>query len=463
MAQDKEPDIVKNEEPSKITQKDENLVDESKPEEEGKPFLFIIPFQSDFLTKLENDQASKLLLQVGSKQLDYKLVLSSLEDFKGLKRKVVSVELEIKKVGMTMEVTALMKDVSTNFQLRKKTRHRVNKRSLIREINIVLELLFLSEDEIMEREQKEERDKKFKKRFSNSLIVPDNGLAAFRARIRALKKNIKIKFKELEEEENKDEEEDEEDNQTNMIAKKPKEDPDKDNNSLFGKRIWVYFDSLSAGVMNQNTNMTKQFAAIGEPLDLNTNVPYLTAAYTKGVYLDVDKDYYAIGTIGIGQSFTQVKEVQGAEVNGDISMFFDMSASAGYNLKDIKLMVDAGLRLHGINYISLEKSGSGLEPISNTVLFFQGGVTKKFAYYNREIELRGIVKIPVMTFSSDDSIANGGGFSGLGYGFSVKTPKIYWNWLNLQFEMEKSSYTVASIFKETVDNTMVSFKGFYDF
>jgi hypothetical protein len=443
-------------------QKDEDLVDESKPEVEGKPFLFVIPFQSELLTKLENDQASKLMLQVGSKQLDYKLVLSSLEDFKGIKRKVVSVTLEIVKVGQNMKVRAVMKDISTGVKLRFRERNRVSKRSLIREINIVLELLFMSEDEIKEQELKKQREKKFKKRFSGSTTVPDNGLAAFKLRILGLKKNIKNKFEKLEDE-SKDEEGDEgEDETQTAIVKKKKKEEDPDDGSLLQKRVWVYFDSITAGILNQNTNTAKSFVA-GTPILLNTSVPYLSATYSKGVYLDVEQNYYALGSIGIGQTMTDLKE-ENAKITGNVDMYMDITASAGINFSSIKAMIDGGVRVESLNYINvLDGTGTGLQPLTNNVILIQLGVTKKIAFYNRELLARLILKIPVMTMSSDDSITDGGGFTGTGFGFSFKAPSIYWNWLNLEFTMESSRYTVANIYEETIDSTMIGFKGYYDF
>jgi len=315
-------------------------------------FVVIRPVSNDFLNQQDTSTANKTMLRVATKQQQYHLTLVQDVNFEKAKLKITSMELYIEPVGVLYSINAKLVNLNDGKEVVNLKRGPFRKNHLQREIQKILEQLFVDVEDV--REESEPELKPIIKKVTAKQTRPDDsGLKAFQQRILDLKKLLMDKFNSLkkekeEEEEESDEEKEEDKNNQNAEAKETqikKKIAEKDDLEPEIKEKMEEFNFLGLGYWVHDVNANYI-------IDTNTYVPLINITYNRGFFFDKKKNFFHIYGIKYGSLLDQY------EIEIEPSM--NIMAGVGATHYPWNITGEFHLAYHTMSFGTLDSSGAGI-------------------------------------------------------------------------------------------------------
>jgi hypothetical protein len=443
------------------------IIENMNPEDvENKPQLFVRPFIDKKFDSQEIRQVNKIMLQVSTKQIQYHMMLSKEERLKGSKKEVHILDLKVDQRGKLYRVRAELRDLKKG-QLRNKYSLKNFKRpELYRKIQVVLEILFLSE--LQKLIEKEERLQKAKDRGKKPKPF-DSGLDAFRKRILEIKKKLQNKLsafdkkrkkdKQQEEEDDKDKE-DEEEEEEEEVAKAAKSKKKVKNLARKNKKkkrpVYEEFSYFSTGSRIQDSITGDQFDPNQEPFKVFTQVPHLSLAYIRGQYLDTASTYFWVVEAEMGRLVKEFTKT--------IDHYMRLQLGVGYDPKSNPLYAKLDFERENFNFFNLVTIGGELQPANNTITWANVSLGTKFKVMStRTLRLIGSFGTLMALDSNYESFNNTTTVTGTKINVKILLENL---WRRFGANFEYSLVTVEAVGPNefvNIDGTQMLFSGIYTF
>jgi hypothetical protein len=316
-----------------------------------KKFILIQPFKTPYLEFLDEDRVNKIILRATTKQTEYELAMTNLDDFEKAKVPVFQVQLQLEKIKdkEIYEARALLVDMKNKKLVNKVEELRIPRIELLRRIEELLNRLFLQPVPEVKKRVRPVRVKNSP--IDQAALNENKALVNFRDRIMDLKFGVQDKFEEIIE--------------TNKAANANVSKKNDSSENLVPANELLELDGVSDIVPEptkiEQPAVVKQHMSVGyrvvtvnskDVIDTDTSLSYLDLSYhyQRNIFGSTTHFWGAEGRYG--KMASQFSEEVGDRVEAEVGY--------QYYFDRLPLMLNSGVDYHTVSFINLPAEGKGL-------------------------------------------------------------------------------------------------------
>lgn len=384
----------------------------------------------------ERNQSAKIILKGTTKVPGYQIVIGNFDPSKKAKVKVHVVEVEIERVAEgILKLTAKLFDEKSKKLINKVVRERVEKIAYFRELEKLMNELFLpvEQERANDPDKREEKKKIPAARLNSPPSESEVANLDFKQRIISLKTGVDIKIKDIKEKK-------EEKGPSKNVAAKDN-NPEKPAQTSANAQILEAeipekpplkhpaFDNKKTihkvGVLTKNvtTNSTDQI------IDLDTKLQYVGVAYTYQKPVVKGRDHFYQGELELAQ-------IQNKDV--DFPPYLRLFGGYGYLFRGAGLFFRIGAELDTLSFSNLPEIGEGLQPANSRMLGGLVGAHWVGILFSQPVTLGFDYSQPFQN-SADNEQIKGAEVAGNSMRMSLTLNDLYFN-LNLKLEYHLANY-----------------------
>lgn len=392
----------------------------------------------------ERNQTGKIILKATTKVRGYQIILGDFDPSKKTKFQVHVVDMEATPDAKgSYTLTARLFDEKSKKLINKVSYQFVEKISYFRELERLMNELFLSVDLEKIREPKTEENKKKVPQVKLAIPPTDAEVADlnFKQRIMSLKSGVDTKIKEIAEKKNEADKKDSKDNTIVPVAtvaqaassvtegalvpqKPPMKHPSFDNKKPIHKAGITYFTikTNSLSEVNDSGNAVE--------IDIDTTITYAGLAYSYQRPIKSGYDHFWQSDV----NFSQVRS--NAEV--EFSPYIHLNTAYGYLWRRTGLFVRGGLDVDTYSFALLPEKGEGVKATNVRLINYLIGAHWAGDLFTQPIII-GVDYTKVFNAISDSTNVKGSDVQGSYIRFNTTIADLYFN-LNLKFEYYIADY-----------------------